>query len=755
MKKKLIAALLLFFIVASGFSVYASVEYSDTFAQDVLKSLDIMKGDENGDMRLSSNLTRAEFAKIAINSSKYKNSVALGAKISVFQDCTYTHWAAPYVKVAVSNKVITGYPDGTFKPNNNVSLEEAVTVLLRLLGYGDEDFGNTWPYGQISLAQNIGIMDNVARKIGEAITREDALKLVYNTLNSSIKGSDREYCSEIDVTLYGDVIIMATNKEDSSVSYGKVLTSAGTFKCDDYISDYVGLKGSLAVKTGGEVICFTEDRLNSVSEYIVYSVLSDSIIAYHNGAMTELKVSGGTPVYSGAEKLTFSSARSSVEIGDVIYAVMASNGSVDYLTLTRDSLEGPTVLYNYTQNWYNRFTGDSSALTVIRNGEKVDLSAVKANDVLYYSKELRTVFAYSKTVSGIYEKALPNKDTPTSVVVSGTEYQIESVEAFQKLSSAGELTFGSSVVLLLGKDGKIAGVMSSKVASDTAETVGILSQTGKKQYEKDNETYTSRYVTIILTDGTSVEYRTDNDYSSFVNSVVRVTFENDSAKLTKVNNATITGRVDAQNMKIGKYNVSNGVQILDISTTRADYAINAVSTYMPRLDGITLTNSSVLWYKINSMGEITKLILKDVTGDTALYGIISEYSEPSETSMSTTASYTIDSNGQQLRYTGGIFSNLNHSTPVKMIVSGNQIQTMSEIYAVNGKISDVNSHSITAGNVEYQLSDNVIVYRQLSVRNFAIMTLSELVETYKDYTVTAYQDKAQSLGGRIRILIVR
>jgi len=755
MKKKLIAALLLLFIVASSFGAYASVEYSDTFAQDVMKSLDIMKGDENGDMRLSSNLTRAEFAKIAINSSKYKNSVALGAKISVFQDCTYTHWAAPYVKVAVTNKVITGYPDGTFKPNNNVSLEEAVTVLLRLLGYGDEDFGNTWPYGQISLAQNIGIMDNVPRKIGEAITREDVLKLVYNTLNAGVKGSDREYCSEIDVTLYSDVIIMATNKEDSSVSYGKVLTSAGTFKCDDYISDYVGLKGSLAVKTGGEVICFTEDRLNSVSEYIVYSVLSDSIIAYHNGAMTELKVSGGTPVYSGAEKLTFSSARSSVEIGDVIYAVMASNGSVDYLTLTRDSLEGPYVLYSYTQDWYNRFNGDPSNLSVIRNGEKVDLSAVKANDVLYYSKELRTVFAYSKTVSGIYEKALPNKDTPTSVVVSGTEYQIESVEAFQKLSSAGELTFGSSVVLLLGKDGKIAGVMSSKVASDTAETVGILSQTGKKQYEKDNETYTSRYVTIILTDGTSVEYRTDNDYSSFVNSVVRVTFENDSAKLTKVNNATITGRVDAQNMKIGKYNVSNGVQILDISTTRADYAINAVSAYMPRLDGITLTNSSVLWYKINSMGEITKLILKDVTGDTALYGIISDYSEPSETSMSATASYTIDSNGQQLRYTGGIFSNLNHSTPVKMIVSGNQIQTMSEIYAVNGKISDVNSHSITAGNVEYQLSDNVIVYKQLSVRNFAIMTLSELVETYKDYTVTAYQDKAQSLGGRIRILIVR
>ncbi len=755
MKRKIITLILSAVMLFCTLNVCASVEYSDEFAKDVLKHLDIMKGDENGNLNLDSHLTRAEFAKIAINSSKYKNTVAHGAMISVFQDCTYKHWAAPYVRVAATNKIVTGYPDGTFKPDNTVSLEEAVTVMLRLLGYTDADFGNTWPYGQISLAKGIGLTNNVTKGIGEPITRYDALKIVYNTLNSNVKDSDREYSSDIDVVLHSDVIVMATNKEDSSVSYGKVLTSAGTFKCDDSISEFVGLKGSLAVGSGGEVICFTPDIKNGLSEYVVYSVLSNSIVAYHNGQMTELKVSSGTPVYSGSEKLTFESARAKVEIGDVIYAVTAANGSVDYLTLTKDSLEGPDVLYSYTDSWYTKYTADTSSLSVIRNGEKVGTDKVKTYDVLYYSRELNTVFAYAKTVTGIYENALPGKDAPTSVVVSGVQYEIESVEAFQKLSSIGDLNYGSSVTLLLGKSGKIADVLASEKAGDTSEIVGYLVDTGKKQFEKDGENYTSRYVSIVLTDGSQTEYKTDYDYSSSLNSIVKVTFKNNLAVISRVNTTYVSGMVDADEMRIGSNAVSNDIQILDVNTTRADHKGTAISTYMERLDGVTLSNASVLWYKKNSAGEIVKLILKDVTGDGSVYGIVTDLTEPSENSQSTNASYTIDSNGSQFKYSGGLLSDITYITPVKMNVSGSAVQSLSALAPISGKITNITSYAIEAGNTQYLLSDKVIVYKQLSLRNYVVMTLSELMENYEDYIITAYTNKVQRLGGRVRIILVR
>ena len=69
-------------------------------------------------------------------------------------------------------------------------------------------------------------------------------------------------------------------------------------------------------------------------------------------------------------------------IGDVIRVVKTEKGSVDYLTLFEDSLEGPYVLYNYSDNWYTRFT-DSADIKLVRNGEKSDLTAF-VNNFFYF-----------------------------------------------------------------------------------------------------------------------------------------------------------------------------------------------------------------------------------------------------------------------------------------------------------------------------------------------------------------------------------
>ena len=134
-----------------------------------------MTGDENGNLNLSSNVTRAEFAKMLVNASIYKDKTAAVANASPFKDVSYNHWAAAYIKTAVQQGWLTGYLDGTYRPEQTITLEEAVTGVLKLLGYGTADFSGSYPYGQLALSQSLGLRQGVSASQGETMTREDMM----------------------------------------------------------------------------------------------------------------------------------------------------------------------------------------------------------------------------------------------------------------------------------------------------------------------------------------------------------------------------------------------------------------------------------------------------------------------------------------------------------------------------------------------------------------------------------------------------
>ena len=68
----------------------------------VLSVMGVMNGDANGNLNLSSNVTRAEFTKMAVAASVYKDTATATSYVSPFSDVKYTHWAAGYVKTGVA-----------------------------------------------------------------------------------------------------------------------------------------------------------------------------------------------------------------------------------------------------------------------------------------------------------------------------------------------------------------------------------------------------------------------------------------------------------------------------------------------------------------------------------------------------------------------------------------------------------------------------------------------------------------------------
>lgn len=116
----------------------ADQTYSNTFS-DVAKShwaanyigymqqFGIITGYADGSFRPDASVTRAEFAAIA---SRFE---ALTEGTKSFSDVPSSHWAAKYINFAATRGWVNGYADGTFRPNNSITRAEVAAVTCRLL----------------------------------------------------------------------------------------------------------------------------------------------------------------------------------------------------------------------------------------------------------------------------------------------------------------------------------------------------------------------------------------------------------------------------------------------------------------------------------------------------------------------------------------------------------------------------------------------------------------------------------------------
>lgn len=189
MKNKVLSVLLagmIFFSLLPSIPAQAADATEETILQ-VLSILEIMNGDQNGNLNLSSSVTRAQFVKLAVSASIYKDGGTSAAHFSPFPDVRSDHWASGFVKTAVDLKLINGYLDGTFHPDETVLLEEAVTVILKLLGYTDADFTGVYPSGQLSLYRSLKLNKNITAAQGTALTRRQCAHLIYNALIAKTK----------------------------------------------------------------------------------------------------------------------------------------------------------------------------------------------------------------------------------------------------------------------------------------------------------------------------------------------------------------------------------------------------------------------------------------------------------------------------------------------------------------------------------------------------------------------------------------
>lgn len=604
--KRILSLALVTTMLASLLVFPAHAVREDTVIQTV-GLLGIMNGDTSGNLNLSKPVTRAEFAKMVIAASPQRELTSGDSANAPFPDVRSSHWASGYVSAAVQNGWINGYLDGRFRPENPVKMEEAVNIVLKLLGYRDTDFSGTYPSAQINKYRALGLDENVSCIQGGDMSRRDCMYLLYNALN-------------------------ATNKD-------------------------------------GKIHCTT----------LGYSVDSD--------------------------------------------------GNVNTAQMLNETVKGPIIVTD--ASWKSALSFDVTNATVFRNDAASSASMIVADDVVYYSSELKTLWVYSKKVYGVLEAASPNLIAPTSVTVSGKTYALSS-EGSYALSNYGGYKIGDAVSLLLGKDGHVVGTASG--AQTSSEVYGVVVASSVKSITDSNGSQSSQTMLSVLgTDGVTGEYPCENKSIS-IGSVVRVAV-GANVKVTVLGKKGLSGKIDALGSGVGSVKFAEDVQILDVCEGRG------VRIYPSRLAGKILKTSDVIFYITDSGSRITHLILDDVTGDLKQYGLITRVTQSENGDA-----YQCIVDGNQVTLSGvSAMSDITTGgfSLVTTLDGTKKIENLKYI-----ALRALNATSAQGGNTNYNVSDRVVVY-ELRDNTHYLSSLNAAING--DFDLVGYYDK----DGVIRVILAK
>jgi len=164
-----------YFDVESGTSVSSAIE--------VLSNLKIIEGFEDGSFRPEESVTRAQMAAIICRTLNYEEQALSSGGSTPFYDVDANHWAAGYINVSYTLGIINGYGDGRFGPEDKVTYEQAVKMVVCALGYDlvAQNKGG-YPSGYLSVASSEGITKNSNGSIGMPAKRSTVAMLVHNSL---------------------------------------------------------------------------------------------------------------------------------------------------------------------------------------------------------------------------------------------------------------------------------------------------------------------------------------------------------------------------------------------------------------------------------------------------------------------------------------------------------------------------------------------------------------------------------------------
>lgn len=724
-KNKIIASFLVLALivtlVAPSFALAATPDTSNIAdaktkaAADKLVALGVFVGDDNGDLGIEDNFTRAQFATVISRIAGFENAAkALGNQATGFSDVPANHWGSGYIAAATARGYLKGDTAGTFRPDADISYAEALTVLMRILGYKDEFLPGTWPANFMVAGDQVGLIgDDFVANV--AIARGAIMKLTSEVIEKDIVAWDDKKLMFVEVKDSSDAKISLLSKNFADKTETKVLKNVDTkdkkvvFTVGE-MKFAEGFNGAgLNALRGHEVTVIKNDEnqvvgiadaqaankmvtgkaaaANSASaikiDTITYTIPTSGAIVYKNGTEDTTNVSSSTVTVAKDDAVTIffnDKAKKNENITFVIIESFTKNVFVKSVGDVNSDGEGTIELDNGSDIKVNKNT----VYTV--NGNEATLADIKKNFVLDYVQGatfVTKVVAYDKAVEGKVT-SLKVKDGKDTVTVNGANY--EAVSGSLGVSLDKEFT------LYLNGANKV--VKAKPVEGTSDKFKGLVVSIEGYDYMNNNKVEAVVDVTVLTEDGNVVTYQIDKDkVNAAANKGFKtalsaasgnitvggvVSFELNknkivtSAAINTITNGAVTTALKATDkvIKIGSanYALANDVVVFSLSgdkqfknnATSGGFAaafdpekVKSADLKIGALTDVKKSADVVLYQDTNGLVKYIAMYKNGTETDDQLqpvYGVFKEYYTVKETDKDEVKYFVLNVNGQDVTY---------------------------------------------------------------------------------------------------------
>ena len=710
MKKRILALLLAVCVACSMLILPASASGSNTAVQTAV-TLGGLTSDQTAN--LAAPLTRGALTKLMVAFSAYRESAKTqGSTGTLFSDVGSGSAYAPYVRIAVQQGWISGYTDGSFRPDNAVTLEEACTAVLKLLGYDVTTLSGTFPAAQLNKANELGLRDNLTKTQGEGMTLEDGAVLLYNALTATT-AEGKVYASSLGFTVNNGVVdvssILLSNVKGPFVAgLGTQLPFAPTAV---YRNDTVTTDATLNAYD----VYYYNETAQTVWIYTRKAAGRITAVSPSANAPTSVTVAGTEYTIASSSVAAQLSALNGGGVGQVVTLLLGMNDEA-VSVLTGDAAN--EVFYGVVQT--------TSRSLVENSGPDVQQTvAVACTDGVTRSVNVDKQFNYpaGKLVAitvdenGESIQSLETKSTSGTVNAEGT--------------ALDNTALASNVEILdTTSEGLAGAVRPSRLSGVT------LSGTDVKYYTTNEKGEIDRLILSDVT-GDLWEYaaldgiQAATDYAgSKIDEKINEKVSSSSSTSSSLAGMTTTTEDDDQKAKQTALDVRN---IMLPSTSDVLYGL---------VDGSIV---STTWNQLTgSTDQLASYVLKKV-GDNVggVAGNIIDY-------FASGANYVCYVNGKQVTYTTAVkYPVIAGGVAIGKSADGKKVNAMVQLSPV--VVDQLGAGWVMKGDTRYETADDIQVYLWNQGTYYKVSLADLNPQDYK--LIGWYDNQGHSAGNKIRLLV--